>query len=123
MDKMTIGNRIRYERIKRGLTLEELGDKVGVSKQCLSSWEHGRNMPDVISLSIIADVCNLEIKDFLRSHASKQHAPVPPNNSSENFTDKEKQIINKLRTMNADKRKAFEVLLGVRDKGNIINKT
>ena len=52
MDKTTIGNRIRYERQKAGLTLEELGSQIGVSKQCLSGWEHGRNMPDVISLNI-----------------------------------------------------------------------
>lgn len=116
MDKTTIGNRIRDERLRLGLTLAELGDKIGVSKQCLSGWEHGRNMPDVFSLNSIADICGLEIKDFLTNVSTKRVKQAAKKFDAVELTEKEMQIINKLRTMNADRRKAFEVLLGVREK-------
>lgn len=118
VDKATIGNRIRYERQKAGLTLEELGNKVGVSKQCLSGWEHGRNMPDVISLDIMSKVFNIVIEDFLYDTSSPENKKHPTKNTITNIalTEKELQLINKLRTLSAERRKAVEILFGIRDK-------
>ena len=116
MDKGIIGTRIKYERLRLGLTLEEFGRKVGVSKQCLSGWEHGRNMPDVIALNTMAEICGIEIRDFLQAEptiSDKQHSVEK---DTEPFTDKERQIINKIRALSTERRKAVEVLLGVRDK-------
>lgn len=117
MDKVTIGTRIKYERSRLGLTLEEFGGRIGVSKQCLSGWEHGRNMPDVIAINSMAELCGIEIKDFL--YADPTEAPTPTNTSQttqNTLTDKEKLLINKVRSMSAERRKALEILLGVRDK-------
>lgn len=116
VDKATIGIRIRYERSRLGLTLEEFGRKVGVSKQCLSGWEHGRNMPDVIALNTMAEICGIEIRDFLQAEPSSNSKQPPQANSNDHFTDKEKQIIHKIRSLSTERRKAVEVLLGVRDK-------
>lgn len=118
LDKTTIGNRIRYERQKAGLTLEELGSKVGVSKQCLSGWEHGRNMPDVISLDIMSKVFNIVIEDFLCDTAAPENKKYYPKNEATNIelTEKEIKLINKLRTLSAERRKAIETLFGIRDK-------
>lgn len=118
MDKVTIGNRIRYERQKAGLTLEELGNKLGVSKQCLSGWEHGRNMPDVISLYIMSKVFNIVIEDFLYDAALTENKKLPVINKNTDIalTEKEIQLINKVRTLSAERRKAVEILFGIRAK-------
>lgn len=116
VDKATIGARIKYERLRLGLTLEEFGRQVGVSKQCLSGWEHGRNMPDVVALNTMANLCGIEIRDFLYAEPTDQEHKLPLKNEGEAFTDKERQIINKIRSLSTERRKAVEVLLGVRDK-------
>lgn len=117
LDKTTIGNRIRYERQKAGLTLEELGSQIGVSKQCLSGWEHGRNMPDVISLNNMSKVFHITIEEFLfDASVSNIDTHSSPNGDHQQFTEKEIQLINKLRTFSAERRKAVEILFGIRDK-------
>ena len=113
VDKLTIGTRIKYERQKLGLTLEELGNQLGVSKHGLSGWEHGRNMPDIIALAEMAKIFNIHIEDFLQ--------PIDffsLNNKVDNntlvVTDKELLLINKFRSLNSDKRKAIETLFGIK---------
>ncbi|MDO4921702.1 MAG: helix-turn-helix transcriptional regulator [Phascolarctobacterium sp.] len=115
---MIIGTRIRYERQRLGLTLEELGNKIGVSKQCLSGWEHGRNMPDVFALNTLAEVCRIEIKDFLTGLPDENGALHKKliDSPTLHLTEKETQLIHKLRTLSPERRKAVETLFGIRDK-------
>lgn len=40
------GDRVRRMRIAAGLTQEQLGFAVGVSKQSVSDWENGRQYPN-----------------------------------------------------------------------------
>ena len=116
MDKITIGNRIKYERSRLGLTLEEFGRQLGVSKQCLSGWEHGRNMPDVVSLNKMAEICGIEIKDFLYAPDDAARSTPSNNITADAFTSKERQLINKIRSLSPERRKAIETLFGIRDK-------
>lgn len=116
MDKLTIGTRIKYERQKLGLTLEELGNQLGVSKQGLSGWEHGRNMPDIIALDKMAKIFSIDMKDFFLPNdirpASKHNIA---NSNLLTLTDKELLLINKFRSLTAEKRKAIEILFGIKD--------
>lgn len=128
MNKVIIGTRIRYERQKAGLTLEELGNKVGVSKQCLSGWEHGRNMPDVVTLYRMSKLFDITIEDFLfelsdttSSSPSKEYIVNhtteivhDPNISSLVLSPKEEVLIHKYRALSTERRKAVEVLYGIR---------
>ena len=71
MNTNTVGERIRYERQRLNLTLKELGNLLKVSEQCLSSWEHGRNVPDIIALNTLSNIFGIEIKDFLSMNIEK----------------------------------------------------
>ena len=55
------GNRIRQLRKNSGLTQEELGKKLGVIKQTVSSWENNISEPNSEVLSKIASVFNVSI--------------------------------------------------------------
>lgn len=128
MNKVIIGTRIRYERQKAGLTLEELGNKVGVSKQCLSGWEHGRNMPDVVTLYRMSKLFDITIEDFLFELSDTTSSPPSkeyivnhnteivhdPNISSLVLSPKEEVLIHKYRALSTERRKAVEVLYGIR---------
>ena len=65
-------NRIRQLRTERGMVQEELGNIIGVTKQCVSQWENGRRSPDPQQLEALADYFNVDM-DFLtgRSFVTK----------------------------------------------------
>ncbi len=56
---MIIGNRIKAERLKRGLTQEELGKLIGVSKVAISHYERGEEQPKMKKLVKLSEVLNL----------------------------------------------------------------
>ena len=47
LDPVTLGRRVRHFRVQRGLTLTELGQRVGVGVSQLSLLENGRREPRV----------------------------------------------------------------------------
>lgn len=54
---MKFGEKIRKQRIERGLTQAELGKKLGVGRMVISNWEHGQ--VSNISVSKIWAMANL----------------------------------------------------------------
>lgn len=108
-----IAEKIKNAREQLGLTQEELGKLIGISKQSISSWEKGRNLPDILNIDKIANLSGKNLAEFFTDAVNCNSPQV---NLNDDFTEKEKQIIYKLRSLNAEKRKAFEVLLGIRNK-------
>lgn len=53
---MELNERISLARKNAGLSQEQLGDKLGVSRQAVSKWESGQTNPDV---AYIAEMCRL----------------------------------------------------------------
>lgn len=56
MNQEKIGIFISVNRKKKNLTQEQLAEKLGVSKNAVSKWERGLNLPDV---SIMQNLCHL----------------------------------------------------------------
>lgn len=51
---MNISDRIQHLRKAKGISQEELADRIGVSRQAVSKWESEQSVPDmdrIISLS------------------------------------------------------------------------
>lgn len=53
---MNIADRIQYLRKNRGLSQEELADKVGVSRQAVSKWESGQSTPDIEKIIVMSEL-------------------------------------------------------------------
>ncbi len=62
-----IGTIIRNHRISQGLTQEELGSKVFVSKQAVSKWETGRTLPDIEMVRKLCDILKIDKDEILGS--------------------------------------------------------
>lgn len=56
MDKVKIGQFIANCRKDKKLTQEQLAEKLNISKNAVSKWERGLNLPDV---SIMQDLCKI----------------------------------------------------------------
>lgn len=52
---MNIADRIQTLRKARGMSQEELADKIGVSRQAVSKWESEQSMPDIQKIIIMSD--------------------------------------------------------------------
>lgn len=50
----TLGKRIAALRREKGMTQEELAEKLGVSPQAVSKWENGQSCPDISLLPKLA---------------------------------------------------------------------
>lgn len=61
----TIGQRIEKARIKRGMTLEEMGQRLGVSEALVNEWEKGLRIPDYKVLQRIGSILNWNWIDFV----------------------------------------------------------
>ena len=53
---MTIADRIQSLRKAKGMSQEELADKVGVSRQSVSKWESEQAAPDLDMIVIMSDI-------------------------------------------------------------------
>lgn len=111
MDKASIGIKIRAARLKLGLSQAEFAECIGTSEKTLSSWERGAYLVDVIMLNTIASVSGLTLNDFTDIPASETEDP----HETYDFTEAEKQLIQKIRCLRADKKKAVYVFFGIRE--------
>lgn len=62
---MTLGENIRARREEKGMTQQELAERLFVSRQTVSRWENGSRTPDVILCKKIAMVLQIPLDDLL----------------------------------------------------------
>ena len=64
IDNSTMGGRIKEQRIKMGMTQEELAEKVGIGQQSLSRMEQGKTAPRFERLQNLADALDCRVVDL-----------------------------------------------------------
>lgn len=52
---MNIADRIQKLRKSRGISQEELADRIGVSRQAVSKWESAQSVPDLEKIILLSD--------------------------------------------------------------------
>ncbi len=72
----TLGHRIRHHRLRNGLTLDQLGAKVGVAGSQLSLIENGRREPKLSLLQAIAGATGTDVTDLLSSEPPNRRAAL-----------------------------------------------
>ncbi|MBQ8569375.1 MAG: helix-turn-helix domain-containing protein [Oscillospiraceae bacterium] len=65
MDTKKIGIFLKELRNEKGMTQEQLGERIGVSNKTISRWETGNYMPPVDCLSILSDIYDISINEIL----------------------------------------------------------
>ena len=65
MDQIKIGKFIGTLRKEKGLTQEQLGEKLGVTNKTISRWENGNYMPDVEMLSLLSKEFDVSINELI----------------------------------------------------------
>lgn len=65
MSEKKIGEFIANKRKEKGLTQQELGDKLYVTDKAVSKWERGISFPDITILKKLAKVLDVDVEDIL----------------------------------------------------------
>lgn len=62
---MKLGDKISQLRKKAGLSQEELGDKLNVTRQTISKWELGQSKPDTDKLIEVSKLLNVDFNQLV----------------------------------------------------------
>ena len=68
MNQEAIGTYIKQKRIEKSLSQEQLAEKLGVSKNTVSRWERGINIPDLGLLDSLASALNTGVSEIIKGH-------------------------------------------------------
>lgn len=72
---MNISDRIQYLRKTKGISQEELADKMGVSRQAVSKWESEQSTPDMERIILLSDFFEVTTDYLLKG---VEPAPAEP---------------------------------------------
>ncbi len=97
MDQIKIGKFISENRKKQNLTQEQLAEKLNVSKNAVSKWERGLNLPDVSNMQDLCNILHISLNELFIGEKidDNEYKKVADNNLLEalensSFTLKEK---------------------------------
>ena len=63
---MNFNERLMDLRKSKGLSQDELGEKIGVSRQSISKWEVGTSYPDFTRLVILSDYYGITLDELVK---------------------------------------------------------
>ena len=73
MDMKMVGAQIAHLRKEKGLTQNDLGDRLGVSFQAVSKWERGETLPDTAILLDLANALETSVDCILTGGSQVLH--------------------------------------------------
>ena len=89
---MSLGERIREQRRKKGLSQERLAEMTGVSRQAVTKWEAGQTAPSTENLFRLADIFDVSVDALMGTTVKqKQAAPAEQTDAAER-TDMAEQL-------------------------------
>ena len=60
-----VSNSIKKLREERGMTQDELAEKLNVTRQAVSNWETGKTQPDIETLTRLAEIFDVSVERII----------------------------------------------------------
>lgn len=95
-----MASKLREFRNAKGLSVVEVGKRVGKSDKTISAWEVGRGQPDADMLVMLCQLYGVEISDFYQER----------NTTSETLTPEESHLVNIYRSLDESGKHAVMTL-------------
>lgn len=73
MDMVKIGKLLQGLRKEKGMTQEQLAERMGVARRTVSRWETGSNMPDLDILVELSDLYGADLREILSGERKGEH--------------------------------------------------
>lgn len=75
---MTLAEKILSLRTERGMSQDDLAEKLEVSRQSVSKWETGQSTPDLDKIIRLADLFGVSVDELVRDGERPQSQPPQP---------------------------------------------
>ena len=75
---MTLAEKILSLRTARGMSQDDLAEKLEVSRQSVSKWETGQSTPDLDKIIRLADLFGVSVDELVRDGERPQSQPPQP---------------------------------------------
>ena len=75
-DFMELGNHIKHYRNEKGLSQEELAERVYVTRQTISNWENNKNYPDINSIVLLSEVFEISIDNLIKGDVEQMKKEI-----------------------------------------------
>lgn len=76
--KICISQNLFTLRQKFQLTLEEVAEKIGVSRQAVSKWESGETVPDIAHCTALAELYDVSLENLIYFDAEAEGIHIGP---------------------------------------------
>ncbi len=74
---MTLAEKILFLRTQRGMSQDDLAEKMEVSRQSVSKWETAQSTPDLDKIIRLADLFDVSVDELVRE-GERPQPPEPP---------------------------------------------
>ena len=85
---MNLGNSLFHARKKRGLSQEEVAQKIGVSRQTISKWETNETIPDIYQSKKMAKIYNVSLDELIEFDVDLQEIEEMIEKSDDKINEK-----------------------------------
>ncbi len=85
---MTLGNNLFKARKKKGLSQEEVAEKLGVSRQTVSKWETDETVPDILQSKKLSTLYGLSLDELIEFDIGVKEIEDAIDKTSEEVSDK-----------------------------------
>ena len=72
MDNNNFGNFIMNIRKEKGMTQQQLAEKLYITDKAVSKWERGLSFPDITILKSLAEILELDVSELLNCKKGKK---------------------------------------------------
>ena len=76
--KQYIAQNLTRLRQKLRYSQEQVGERIGVSRQTVAKWEAGETVPDLMKCDALAALFDVSLDDLLHFDKAAQKADIPP---------------------------------------------
>ncbi len=112
-DNMEFNNKLYDLRKQKGLSQEELANRLNVSRQTISKWEIGDSTPDMEKLVAISDLFGISLDELVLDKAPETVQAAPPPARSELYSDVKEHILTDKNKKKAKKGLKIAAVIGV----------
>jgi transcriptional regulator with XRE-family HTH domain len=90
---MEFNNKLYELRKQKGLSQEELANRLNVSRQTVSKWEVGESSPDMEKLVAISELFDISLDELVLDKAVKKEEPSEQIVRSELYSDVKEHVL------------------------------
>lgn len=85
---MSLGNHLFHARKRRGMSQEEVAEKLGISRQTVSKWETDETLPDICQSKRLAVLYGLSLDELVEFDIDVKEIQEVIDKTSEEVSDK-----------------------------------